>query len=407
MTTFGYQALHRDGSVAKGQIEAATRQEALRLLTGQGMQPVALASAPAVSASAVTPLWFARKNRVSAKGVENLTRQLASLLTAGVPLAKALHLLAEESGAGALRQCCQRLHDDVVDGFSLAQSMSNQPAVFADIYCAMVRAGESGGFLEVVLRQIAEFQNRHRELRSKVYGAMVYPAVLALLCVAVLIFLLLFFIPRFQLIFADFGVALPPLTNLIVHSGLLLKKYGIFLVAIGVAVVLALREYFASAAGQRQKQRILLQLPLSGAVAAQYAMTRFCAMLGTLTQVGVPLINALRVAREAIGNQVLSDAVDEAVHRVQHGDRLGNSLASCPLLFSRSTIAMVTVAEQSGRLAEELLRLAVEAEQDLDRRLRFAVALAEPALLFVMAAIVGLIVIGMVLPIFAIQDYIQ
>jgi len=130
-------------------------------------------------------------------------------------------------------------------------------------------------------------------------------------------------------------------------------------------------------------------------------------MLGTLTHAGVPLINALRVARESLGNQILADAVDSAIHRVQQGDRLGASLATCPRLFPATVVAMVTVGEQAGRLGEELIRLGDDSEQELDRRLRAAVALAEPALLFVMAAFVGTIVVGMVLPIFAIQDYIK
>ena len=405
MAVFAYKALRSDGSLASGQVDAGGRQEALAGLERQGLQPVDLqeGSAPLER----TPGWTWRRQRISARGLEAFTRQLASLLAAGVPLSQALHLLGREAPDQASRDLWQAVHDAVIDGASLAVAMRQHPEVFPNVYAAMVHAGETGGFLDVVLRQIADFQNRERDLLAKVQGALIYPAVLAVLAVAVLVFLLVFFIPRFQGIFADFGAALPPLTRAIVDTSLLLRRYGLFLLLGGVAGVLVLRRYLGTPQGRRWRETTTLRLPLAGTVAARFAMTRFCRMLGTLTQAGVPLISALLVARESLGNEILADAVNTAVDRVQHGDRLGSSLASCRQLFPASVVAMVTVAEQSGRLGEELIRLADDTEQDLDRHLRAAVAVAEPALLFVMAAFVGTLVVGMVLPIFAIQDYIK
>jgi type II secretory pathway component PulF len=313
--------------------------------------------------------------------VEAFTRQLASLLAAGLPLAQALSLLTREAVHAPARQTWQAVHDDVVEGCSLAQAMANRNGVFAQVHVAMVRAGETGGFLSVVLRQIADFQSRDRDLRSRVHGALIYPAVLACLAVAVLVFLMVFFIPRFQGIFADFGGNLPALTTAIVNTSLLFQHYGLVIVLAVVIVTILLRRHFRTEQGRL--------------------------WLGTLTNGGVPLITALRVARESLGNQTLADAVDTAITRVQHGEELGASLGLCSRLFSSSTVAMVTVAEQSGRLAEELIRIADDAEQDLDRGLRAAVSLAEPAMLAVMAALIGTIVVGMVLPIFAIQDLVK
>jgi type II secretory pathway component PulF len=405
MTLFSYKALRADGSVMAGQLEAGGRQEAFAALDRQGLRPIDLLDG-AVAAGAAQER-HGRPGRVTAKALEAFTRQLASLLAASVPLSQALHLLSRESADRAGRAQWHAIHDEVIDGTPLAQAMSHHPQVFPNVYCAMVKAGETGGFLDLVLRQIAEFQSRERELRSKVLGALIYPAVLSVLSVGVLVFLLVFFIPRFQGIFNDFGGALPPLTRGIVTASELLRRHGpLLLLGIGV-VVLLLRRYLATAAGRRHREDIALRLPLVGTVAARFAMTRFCRMLGTLVQAGVPLINALRVARESLGNEILVEAVNTAIDRVQHGDRLGASLSACPRLFPASVVAMVTVAEQSGRLDEELIRLANDTEQDLDRHLRAAVAVAEPALLLVMAGFVGAIVVGMVLPIFAIQDYIK
>lgn len=406
MATFHYKALGADKAQVTGQVEAAGRQEALRALEHQGLLPLDLAEAAAAAAVGAAPaVW--RRRRVSAKALEAFSRQLASLLAAGVPLARALHLLGHEAAEDVGRPHWQQVHHDVVDGCSLAQAMGHQPEVFPSVYVAMVKAGETGGFLDLVLRQIADFQNRDRELRSKVTGALIYPAVLATLSLAVLTFLMLFFIPRFQGIFSDFGAALPPLTQLIVNSSLIVKRYGVFLLLAGTVAGVLVRRYLATDKGRLWGESMILRLPVVGALAARFAMTRFCRMLGTLTHAGVPLIQALRVARESLGNRILADAVDAAITRVQHGDRLGTSLATCPRLFPATVVAMVTVAEQSGRLGEELIRMADDAEQELDRQLRTAVTLLEPALLFVMAGFVGTIVVGMVLPIFAIQDYIK
>lgn len=405
MAVFTYKALRADGSIAAGQLEAGARQEAFAALDRQGLRPLDLrdgAALPGASGGASD-----RPARVSARALEGFTRQLASLLAASVPLSQALHLLSRESADKAGRAQWRAIHDDVIDGTPLAQAMGRQPQVFPAVYCAMVKAGETGGFLDLVLRQIAEFQSLERELRSKVLGALIYPTVLAVLAVGVLVFLLVFFIPRFNNIFADFGGALPPLTRGIVNLSELLRRHGpVLLLGLG-ATVLLLRRYLATAAGRRRREELTLRLPLLGTVAARFAMTRFCRMLGTLVHAGVPLISALRVARESLGNEILVEAVNLAVERVQHGDRLGASLAACPRLFPASVVAMITVAEQTGRLDEELIRLANDTEQDLDRRLRAAVAVAEPALLLVMAGFVGTIVVGMVLPIFAIQDYIK
>jgi type II secretory pathway component PulF len=407
MTLFRYRALGLDSAVATGQLEAGGRLEAMAQLEARGLRPLELVELEAAALKDAEPRHPWTSRRVSAREVEAFTRQLASLLAAGLPLAQALSLLTREAVHAPARQTWQAVHDDVVEGCSLAQAMANRNGVFAQVHVAMVRAGETGGFLSVVLRQIADFQSRDRDLRSRVHGALIYPAVLACLAVAVLVFLMVFFIPRFQGIFADFGGNLPALTTAIVNTSLLFQHYGLVIVLAVVIVTILLRRHFRTEQGRLWLEQQTLRLPLFGTVASHFAMTRFCRMLGTLTNGGVPLITALRVARESLGNQTLADAVDTAITRVQHGEELGASLGLCSRLFSSSTVAMVTVAEQSGRLAEELIRIADDAEQDLDRGLRAAVSLAEPAMLAVMAALIGTIVVGMVLPIFAIQDLVK
>jgi type II secretory pathway component PulF len=339
--------------------------------------------------------------------LEAFTRLLSSLLAAGVPFSRALLILQREATAPAAKAKWRELHGHVVDGLALSAAMARSPETFPRVYVAMVEAGEAGGFLDAVLAQIADFQAREKELRAKVTAAMVYPAVLLVLALAVIIFLLVFFIPRFQLVFQGFNAELPLITQLIVGASHLLRQAGLPLLVAGVVGGYFLRRWRQTEAGRRTADRLWLRLPLVGPLVAQYAMARFCRMLGTLLGAGVPLISALGVARRSLGNQVLVDAVGESIERVRHGEPLGVSLAAQRQLFPGAVVEMISVGEESGRLDRELVRLAATTESELDQQLKTTVALAEPLLLFVIAAVVGLIFIGMLIPIFSLQDHIR
>jgi type II secretory pathway component PulF len=279
--------------------------------------------------------------------------------------------------------------------------------VFPRVYVAMVEAGEAGGFLDVVLAQVADFQSREKELRAKVGAAMMYPAVLLTLAIGVMIFLMVFFIPRFQKLFEGFDAALPVLTQVIVGASTVIRSYGLYLaVAIGAAVYFG-RHWLVSDRSKRALESLMLRAPVVGPLAAQISMARFCRMLGTLLGAGVSLMSGLNVARRSLGHQTLIDLVSEATERVKKGESLSASLSDCRAIFPGSTLEMISVAQESGRLDQELVRLAGVTETTLDLQLKTAVSLAEPLMLFIIAAIIGVIFIGMVLPIFTIQDYIK
>jgi type II secretory pathway component PulF len=261
--------------------------------------------------------------------------------------------------------------------------------------------------LHVVLQQIADFRTREQELKGKIKAAMVYPCVLAFLACMVLVFLMTFFIPRFSGIFQQFGSQLPLLTRVIVAASHWVMSYGWALaIAVAIAVVF-IRRAATSEAGKRYIEKGILMTPMVGKIAARFALVRFCRMLGTLVGAGVPLVTSLRVAKEAIGNQTLADTVAHAIEEVQRGTPLSRSLAGNALLFPPSVIEMIAVAEETGRLDKELVRLSVAYEGELDRNLRMLVALAEPALLMVMAGLIGTVVVGMLLPVFTLQDLIK
>lgn len=416
MPVFQYKAIQSDGAITEGHVEAGGRQEAFRQMEGMGLRPITLdekKSGAAAGNGAAKSLSLGslslglQSDKVPARALENFTRLLSSLLAAGVPLSRALVILQKEASTPAASAKWKEIHDLVIDGMSLADAMAKSPKTFPRVYVAMVHAGETGGFLDVVLAQIADFQSREKELRSKVMTAMLYPCILVVLASGVVVFLLTFFIPRFKAVFAGFNATLPLATRMVVATSELVRSYGIF-VAIGIAILIILaRNWIASEKGRRKWEGFVLRAPLVGPLVARFALARFCRMLGTLLGAGVGLVQGLNVARKSIGNQILVDAVAQSIEGVQQGGQLGASLASCRGLFPSSVLEMISVAEESGRLDQELVRISDVTEGDLDRELKMAVSFAEPLMLFFIAGFIGTIFISMVLPIFTLQQYIK
>src|SRR2546421_8645923 len=250
MPTFQYKALQADGTIAEGEVEAGGRQEAFRQMEGRGLRPIRLAERNGVNGAKKTPpkappkeaptdktnapapsfkLSLGGSPKVSARMLENFTRLLSSLLAAGVPLSRALVILCKEASAPVAAAKWKEVHDLVIDGMPLADAMAQSPETFPRVYVAMVEAGETGGFLDVVLGQIADFQAREKEMHSEVMTALLYPTILLVLALSVLVFLLVFFIPRFQMIFTGFGAKLPLLTQMIVGASHFMRSYGPFI----------------------------------------------------------------------------------------------------------------------------------------------------------------------------------
>ena len=410
MALFQYKAIAAGGGVTEGTIDAGGRADAIRQLEGQGLDPLKVIEGAgkgkaAAKDAAGTP-WQSKK--VTPAMLENFTRLLSSLLSAGLPLSRALVILYKEASTPAAKEKWKEIHDLVIDGMALNEAMAKSPEVFPKIYTAMVNAGETGGFLDVVLNQIADFQAREKELKSKVMTALLSPVILLVMALGVLIFLMTFFIPRFQTLFEGFGAELPLLTQVIVGTSNFMTSpaAGWGLVFAGVAGY-ALKNWLGTDKGRRTREKATLKIPVVGGLVARYAMARFCRMLGTLLGAGVSLINALTVASKAIGNQMLTDTIADSIEGVKKGDALGPSLGKSKDLFPSSILEMIGVAEESGRLDEELVRIADVSETDLDRQLKTAVALTEPLMLFFIAGFIGTIFIGMVLPIFSLQDHIK
>jgi type II secretory pathway component PulF len=419
MPAFTYIAIDREGRRVSGTLPADSRAAAMDAVMRQGLSPVqfnevngatngsASHNGATHAGSPSAEIVDLESKRVPGKSLESFTRELANLLAAGLSLSRALALLKREASNPIAKATWTRVHDDVVGGESLADALGKFPRTFSSVYVAMVRAGQQGGFLPVVLQQIADFRQRDADLRGRVQTALIYPVILSIVATGVLTFLLTFFIPRFSVIFAQFGSKLPYLTQVVVGISSWLVRYGPFLlIAIAVGGFL-LNRWRQTPAGRRAIEGAALKTPALGLVISRFALVRFCRMLGTLVGAGVPLVSSLRTAKEAIGNQLLADAVGGAIEQVQRGTPLSQALATNRTLFPASVIEMISVAEETGRLDQELVRLATSYESDLDRQLKTLVAIVEPLLLVIMAALIGTVVVSMLLPVFTLQDMIN
>lgn len=403
MSVFTYKALGRDGRETTGTLTAEHRTAAITQVMEKGLHPLTVEEK--AGAKAAAPKM--QEGRVPQRSIEAFTRELANLLSGGVSLARAMQLLRRETSNPAARFLWTKIHDDVIGGTSLGDAMAKWPQAFSSVYVAMVRAGEAGGFLDLVLNQIAEFRSREQDLRGKVKAAMVYPIVLGVLAIAVLIFLMTYFIPTFSTMFKEFGGSLPALTQFIIAASHVVTSYGLFVAAAVALGVYLLKRALSTESGRRSIERGMLNAPILGNVVAHFALVRFCRMLGTLLNSGVPLVASLKVAKEALGNQTLSDTVSHAIDEVSRGVALSKALADSKKLFPSSVIEVIAVAEETGRLDKELIRLSTSFESELDRQLRMLVALAEPLLLIMMAGLIGTVVVGMLLPVFNLQDLVK
>jgi general secretion pathway protein F/type IV pilus assembly protein PilC len=289
----------------------------------------------------------------------------------------------------------------VADGTGLSQAMAQHPRVFDELSVSMIRAGQEGGFLEDVLRRIADFTEHQEDLKSKVTGALAYPVFLAAVGFIVLNVLVIFFVPRFEPIFKklDEKGELPVLTVFIVGLSHLLQSYLVFVLAAAALGWYLFRRWARTEAGRRKLDGLRLRIPGAGKIFLNLAISRFSRILGTMLHNGIPILQALRIAKDSTGNKVLADAISQAAENVKGGDSLAEPLGQCKH-FPRDVIEIVAVGEESNNLEKVLIDIADGLEKRTSRQLDLFVRLLEPIMLLVMALVVLVVVAGLLLPVF-------
>jgi general secretion pathway protein F len=334
--------------------------------------------------------------------------QLADLLRAGVPLLRSLDLLERQSIQPALSDTLREVRAKVADGTSLGDSMALHPRAFTELAVSMVRAGQEGGFLEDVLERIAHFTEHQEDLKAKVVGAMAYPVFLAVVGLLVLNVLVIFFVPMFEPIFAklDEQGELPVLTKALIGTSHFLQSYWWVFVIGGVAGWFVFRNWARTDQGHFAVDAFRLRLPIAGTIYLNLALSRFTRILGTLLHNGIPILQALRIAKDSTGNRVLSQAIEKAADNVTAGNSLAVPLGACKHL-PRDVVEMVAVGEESNNLEKVLLDIANALEKRTSRQLDLFVRLLEPVMLLVMAGITLLVVAGLLLPVFKMSSTVQ
>jgi general secretion pathway protein F/type IV pilus assembly protein PilC len=373
-------------------VQAESQAAVLRLLDDQALFPVEVAEGGGAQASVIS----GRKRRVGLRHQTAFYSQLADLLRAGVPLLRSLDVLSRQHTSAVLSEVLRDVREDVAAGETLAGAMGKHPNAFSPLHVTMVRAGESGGFLEDVLSRIAVFAERQDELRGKVLGSMIYPCVLLGVGTLVVSFLLIFVVPQLR------KYLRPETFNIFSHvlfalTDFLAMAYPVLLVLL-VAGGFGLYAYRKTERGKHFFAKLQLGAPLFGPIVKMVAICRFCRILGTLLANGVPILQALDISKASTGNIILSERIGEAAENVQRGETLSKPLGKSQI-FPPDIIDMMAVAEESNTLDSVLVHIAETNEARTGRRVDLAVRLLEPILLLVMAVIVLWIALALLLPI--------
>jgi general secretion pathway protein F len=397
MTRFHYIAIAESGQRVTGLLEAETEGAVLRMLEEKKLFPVSVQGAAARQGFAGRLL----KRKVRERDVGIMYGQFADLIGSGVPLLRALDSLIKSSVNSRLKELLREVRASVADGKSLTESMREFPEVFPVLHTAMIQAGERAAFLEQVLRSLSDFLERLDELRSKVIGAMIYPAVLTGLGTSVMIAALIFFVPRFEPLLANAKKPLPT-EILFMMSKAVRGHWYLILLALG-GVGSLVWSNLKSPKARRWTEVWRLKVPVVGNALRLLAITRFCRILGTMLANGVPLMQALRISRDATGSTLMAERIAEATESVRDGKRLSEPL-SVGGFIPEQILAMITVAEESNKLDKVLLQIADTVERRTNRQVDQAVRLVEPAILCLVAAGIGFLALGLLLPIFTLAS---
>jgi general secretion pathway protein F/type IV pilus assembly protein PilC len=393
MTEFAYTARDTAGQKVSGKLEAGNQREAIALLASKNLFPLEVAAKESRRIGGGT-------KRVKSALVATLYTQLAGLLKSGVPMLRSIDVLRRQSSHPGLRNILMDIHSRVEDGTSLADAMARHPKVFSNLATSIVRAGAEGGFLEESLNNVATFTEQQDELKGKVVGALAYPIFLAVVGTIIVNALIIFVVPNFETLFERLREEgqLPIVTDLVIAASNIMRSYGVFVAAALVIVVLVIRHQLNTDKGKFVRDRLRLRIPGAGKIYLNFAVARFCRVLGTLLNGGVPIVRSLKISSDSTGNVILALAVQRAADSISQGEALAGPLGQSGF-FPRDVVEMISVAEESNTLELVLNNIATSLEKQTWRQLDLFVKLLEPLMLLVMAAVVLVVVIALLVPV--------
>ncbi len=428
MPKFNYVALDARGQESVGVIDASNTNDAVGQLRQAGFFPTSVhedgkGGAPAAKAAkkggavvkseSKAPAKVKAAKNTANKAVKQkilmiFTRQLATLIDAGLPLLRGLTVLEKQERDPVLKATIGKLSDAVQGGSTFSEGLAQHPKIFNKLYVNMVKAGEVGGVLELVLNRLAEFQEKAQKVKNKVVAAMFYPIIVLFIAVAIMGFLLVFIVPKFEQIFKDMlgGKPLPALTEFVIDCSRLVKDNFLILAGVIAVLVVSYRMFAATANGKIIIDKVLLRLPLFGDLTRKSSISRFSRTLGTLVTSGVPILQALNITRETAGNHVVGEAIGKVHDSVKEGESIVQPLEASGI-FPPMVISMIDVGEETGQLPEMLLKVAEVYDDEVDNAVAGLTSLLEPIMIVFLAVVVGTIVIALFLPLITIIQTMQ
>ena len=432
MPKFNYVALDARGQEAVGVLDASTSNEVVAHLRQSGYFPTSVveegkatpakaaqkkAGKPAKTATAKAPATTGKKSggiklfqkkTIKTKTLMIFTRQLATLIDAGLPLLRGLSVLAKQEKDVVLKSTINNLADAVQGGSTFSESLAQHPKLFNKLYINMVKAGELGGVLELVLNRLAEFQEKAQKIKNKVTAAMFYPLIVLVIAIVIMAFLLVFIVPKFEQIFNDMlnGKPLPALTLFVIGTSNVVKVMFVFpyvFITLFVVVggIVGFKMFSKNPKGRIMLDKLALKAPLFGDLTRKSAISRFSRTLGTLVTSGVPILQALNITRDTAGNAIIADAITKVHDSVKEGESIVHPLEASGV-FPPMVISMIDVGEETGQLPEMLLKIAEVYDDEVDNAVTGLVSMLEPIMIVFLAVIVGTIVIALFLPLISI-----
>jgi type IV pilus assembly protein PilC len=408
MPNYSYTAVDARGQQISGVIEAASEMEASTLIKQQGYFPTRILEGKqqvAASGTAKKEIAFFGGKTVKTQILTTFTRQLATLIEAGLPLVRSMDALLQQERNKVLHKALASMKDNVESGGTFSEALAQHPRIFSKLFVNMVRAGEVGGILEVVLKRLAEFQEKAERIRGKILSATVYPIVV--LCIAVVIVgvLMVLVVPKFQQIFNDIlgGKELPWITQQVISFSQFVQNQVFVLVAIIVAIVGLVKYLNINPKTAAILDAWRLKMPLMGPLIQKTSIARFTRTLGTLVSSGVPILQALNITKDTVGNHVVSQAISKIHDSVKEGESVVVPLESSSL-FPPMVVSMVRVGEETGRLPDMLIKIADVYEEEVDNAVSALTSLLEPIMIVFLAVVVGIIVIALFLPLVSIIE---
>lgn len=407
MPLFSYQALDARGRRKKGLMDASSSSVVWQKLKETGLYPTRVAETATLEKREKQELPRELWSRIRQQEVTAATRNLATLLSAGLPLMSALGILIEQTSHQGFRRLLAGVREDVRGGRSLSAALAPHAAIFSPLYLFMVQAAEASGSLPAVMERLADFREHQQAIRTKIKSALAYPLLMLLVGSAILVFLVLFVIPSITDIFQEMNQQLPAVTVILIEASQFMGRFWWLLGGAALGLILALRRFLReNPTGRHLADRIKLRLPFLGALIRKLAVARFSRTLGALLQSGVPMLTALDIAQKVVNNVVLSEGVTAAAQEVMQGENLSRSLARRDI-FPPMATEMLALGEHSGNLEAMLFKIADAYEKEGESKIMLATSLVEPIMILLMGFIVGFVVVAILLPLFEMNQLVR